>query len=181
MRQRLGLAEILMKGAQIAILDEPTSGLDPHATTELLGIIRAFKTEGVSVLLSSHLLERVQSVCDRVALFSAGHIALMGSVPELGRQVLGGGYVVDIEADGAGLAERLALIPGVSGVEKTGIGKLRLHADRDVRPEAAVEVVAMHGRLKFLGVQEPSLEAIYTRYFESRPEEAMKEGARHAA
>ena len=180
MRQRLGLAEILMKGAQIAILDEPTSGLDPHATSELLGIIRGFKAEGLSVLLSSHLLERVQSVCDRVALFSAGRIALMGSVPELGRQVLGGGYVVDIEADGAGLADRLALIPGVSGVEKTGIGKLRLHADRDVRPEAANEVVAMQGRLKFLGVQEPSLEAIYTRYFEAKPGE-MKEGTLHAA
>jgi ABC-2 type transport system ATP-binding protein len=183
MRQRLGLAEILMKGAQIAILDEPTSGLDPHATAELLGIIRAFKAEGVSVLLSSHLLERVQSVCDRVALFSGGRIALMGSVAELGREVLGGGYVVDIEADGAGLAERLALIPGVSGVEKTGVGKLRLHADRDVRPEAAAEVVAMQGRLKFLGVQEPSLDAIYTRYFEAKPDQAMTatEGARHAA
>jgi ABC-2 type transport system ATP-binding protein len=180
MRQRLGLAEILMKGAQIAILDEPTSGLDPHATSELLGIIRRFKAEGVSVLLSSHLLERVQSVCDRVALFNAGRIALMGTVPELGREVLGAGYVVDIEADGAGLAERLALIPGVSGVEQTGIGKLRLHADRDVRPEAAAEVVAMHGRLKFLGVEEPSLEAIYTHYFESKAE-AQKEGARHAA
>ena len=181
MRQRLGLAEILMKGAQIAILDEPTSGLDPHATAELLAIIRGFKNEGVSVLLSSHLLERVQSVCDRVALFSGGHIALMGSVADLGREVLGGGYVVDIEADGAGLAERLALIPGVSGVEKTGIGKLRLHADRDVRPEAAAEVVAMQGRLKYLGVQEPSLEAIYTRYFDARPDEGMREGARHAA
>jgi ABC-2 type transport system ATP-binding protein len=181
MRQRLGLAEILMKGAQIAILDEPTSGLDPHATSELLGIIRRFKAEGVSVLLSSHLLERVQSVCDRVALFSAGRIALIGSVSELGRQVLGAGYVVDIEADGAGLAERLALIPGVSRIEQTGIGKLRLHAERDVRPEAAAEVVAMHGRLKYLGVQEPSLEAIYTHYFEAKPDELLKEGARHAA
>jgi ABC-2 type transport system ATP-binding protein len=180
MRQRLGLAEILMKGAQIAILDEPTSGLDPHATTELLSIIRRFKAEGVSVLLSSHLLERVQSVCDRVALFSSGRIALMGSVSELGREVLGAGYVVDIEADGAGLAERLALIPGVSGVEQTGIGKLRLHADRDVRPEAAAEVVAMHGRLKYLGVQEASLEAIYTHYFKAKAE-TPKEGARHAA
>jgi ABC-2 type transport system ATP-binding protein len=183
MRQRLGLAEILMKGAQIAILDEPTTGLDPHATAELLAMIRGFKTEGVSVLLSSHLLERVQSVCDRVALFSGGRIALMGSVAELGRQVLGGGYVVDIEADGAGLAERLALIPGVSGVERTGIGKLRLQADRDVRPEAAAEVVAMQGRLKYLGVQEPSLDAIYTRFFETKAQEqaSAKEGARHAA
>jgi ABC-2 type transport system ATP-binding protein len=183
MRQRLGLAEILMKGAQIAILDEPTSGLDPHATAELLTIIRGFKSEGVSVLLSSHLLERVQSVCDRVALFSNGHIALMGSVAELGRQILGGGFVVDIEAEGAGLADRLALIPGVSGVERTGIGRLRLHADRDVRPEAAAEVVAMQGRLKYLGVQEPSLDAIYNRYFETKPDEALStsEGARHAA
>jgi ABC-2 type transport system ATP-binding protein len=181
MRQRLGLAEILMKGAQIAILDEPTSGLDPHATAELLGVIRNFKTEGVSVLLSSHLLERVQSVCDRVALFSAGRIALMGSVSELGREVLGAGYVVNIEAEGAGLAERLAHIPGVTGVEQTGIGKLRLHADRDVRHEAAAEVVAMHGRLKYLGVEEPSLEAIYTHYFETKPDETLKEGARHAA
>jgi ABC-2 type transport system ATP-binding protein len=183
MRQRLGLAEILMKGAQIAILDEPTTGLDPHATAELLAMIRGFKGEGVSVLLSSHLLERVQSVCDRVALFSGGRIALMGSVADLGRQVLGGGYVVDIEADGAGLAERLALIPGVSGVERTGIGKLRLQADRDVRPEAAAEVVAMQGRLKYLGVQEPSLDAIYTRFFETkaREEASAKEGARHAA
>ena len=183
MRQRLGLAEILMKGAQIAILDEPTSGLDPHATSELLAIIRGFKAEGVSVLLSSHLLERVQSVCDRVALFSGGRIALMGTVAELGRAVLGGGFVVDIEAEGAGLAERLALIPGVSGVEKTGIAKLRLHADRDVRSEAAAEVVAMQGRLKYLGVQEPNLDAIYTRYFATRPDEEMpmKEGTLHAA
>ena len=182
MRQRLGLAEIVMKGAQIAILDEPTSGLDPHATAELLGIIRGFKSEGVSVLLSSHLLERVQSVCDRVALFNAGRIALMGSVAELGRQVLGGGYVVEIEAEGGGLAERLALIPGVSGVEKSGINKIRLQADRDVRPEAAAEVAAMQGRLKYLGVQEPSLEAIYTRYFDAAPEQVAQQArTRHAA
>src|SRR5262249_16627870 len=85
MRQRLGLAEILMKDSQIAILDEPTSGLDPQATVELLNIIRDLKHRGVSVLLSSHLLERVQSVCDRVALFNEGRIALIGTVPELGR------------------------------------------------------------------------------------------------
>ncbi len=91
MKQRLGLAEILMKDAAIAILDEPTSGLDPQATAELLEMIRSLKRDGVAVLISSHLLERVQSVCDRVALFSAGRSALIGSVPELASQVLGGG------------------------------------------------------------------------------------------
>jgi ABC-2 type transport system ATP-binding protein len=105
----------------------------------------------------------------------------MGSVAELGRHVLGGGYVVDIEAEGSGLAERLALIPGVSGVEEVGINKLRLQANRDVRSEAAAEVVAMQGRLKYLGVQAPSLEAIYTRYFEAVPEQVAQEKTRHAA
>jgi ABC-2 type transport system ATP-binding protein len=120
MRQRLGLAEILMKEAQIAILDEPTSGLDPQATADLLNIIRDLKNHGVSVLLSSHLLERVQSVCDRVALFSQGNIVLIGTVPELGRQVLGGGFRVEVEAQGQGLAERIAAIPGVQRVEPAG-------------------------------------------------------------
>ena len=166
MRQRLGLAEILLKEAQVAILDEPTSGLDPQATNELLDIIRALKHDGVTVMLSSHLLDRVQSVCDRVALFSAGNIALLGTVEELGRQVLGGRFAVEIEAEGAGLAKRLAMIPGVSGIDEPGIGKFRLSADRDVRPEAAVAVVEAGGRLLRLSVEVPSLENIYTRYFE---------------
>jgi ABC-2 type transport system ATP-binding protein len=110
MRQRLGLAEILLKDAQIAILDEPTSGLDPQSTLELLDIIRGLKQRGVTILLSSHLLDRVQSVCDRIALFNQGNIVLNGTVPELGRQVLGGGFHVIIEATGEGLEERLAAI-----------------------------------------------------------------------
>jgi ABC-2 type transport system ATP-binding protein len=175
MRQRLGLAEILMKEAQIAILDEPTSGLDPQATAELLNIIRDLKNHGVSVLLSSHLLERVQSVCDRVALFSQGNIVLIGTVPELGRQVLGGGFRVEVEAQGQGLAERIAAIPGVQRVEPAGADRFLLLADHDVRPEAASAVVAAGGRLLRLSVEEPSLEAIYTRYFQTH------EGELHAA
>lgn len=175
MRQRLGLAEILIKDAQIAILDEPTSGLDPQATVELLNIIRELKHQGVSVLLSSHLLERVQSVCDRVALFNQGNIALMGTVPDLGREVLGGGFRVEVEAEGQGLAERIAAIPGVQRVEAAGANRVLLFADRDVRPEAAAAVVAAGGRLLRLSVEEPSLEAIYTRYFQTHA------GERHAA
>jgi ABC-2 type transport system ATP-binding protein len=177
MRQRLGLAEILMKEAKIAILDEPTSGLDPQATLELLEIIRKLKHQGVSVLISSHLLDRVQSICDRVALFNEGNIVLLGTVSELGRQVLGGGFHVEVEAEGTGLAERLAKVPGVSKVEQTGPNRVRLTADRDVRPEAAAAAVAAGGRLLRLSVEEPSLEAIYTHYFQS----VSPEGAKHAA
>jgi ABC-2 type transport system ATP-binding protein len=174
MRQRLGLAEILMKDAAIAILDEPTSGLDPQATVELLEVIRSLKRDGVAVLLSSHLLERVQSVCDRVALFNAGRIALIGSVPELARQVLGGGYTVEVEADGAGLGERLAAVPGVRAVEPAGPSRWRLLAEGDVRPQAAAAVVNAGGQLRRLSVEDPSLDAIYSRYFQQQE-------ARHAA
>jgi len=175
MRQRLGLAEILMKRAEIAILDEPTSGLDPQATQELLEMIRGLKAAGVTVLLSSHLLERVQRVCDRVALFQGGKIALLGTVPELAREVLGSGFAVDVEAEGAGLAEKLKSIPGVSAVAELGNNRFRMLADRDVRPEAAVAVVGAGGKLRQLSVDEPSLDAIYNRFFQNEGE------PRHAA
>ena len=171
MRQRLGLAEIVMKDARIAILDEPTNGLDPQASLELLDLIRALKASGVSILLSSHLLDRVQSVCDRVALFNAGKIVLMGTVDELGRQVLGGGYAVEIEADGGtNLAKRLAGLPGVRSVGEPEPGRWRLLCERDMRAEAAAEVVAAGGRLKQLSLDHPSLENIYTRYFQTAEE-----------
>ena len=171
MRQRLGLAEIVMKDARIAILDEPTNGLDPQASLELLDLIRSLKASGVSILLSSHLLDRVQSVCDRIALFNAGEIALIGSIAELGRQVLGGGYAVEVEADGGeGIARRLIALPGVRNVDTPAPGRFRMTCDRDLRGEAAAAVVAAGGRLKQLSLDQPSLENIYTRYFQSAQE-----------
>ncbi len=171
MRQRLGLAEIVMKQARVAILDEPTNGLDPQASVELLELIRLLKEQGVSILLSSHLLDRVQSVCDRVALFSAGKIVLMGTVAELGRQVLGGGFAVEVEADGGdSIAQRLLALPGVRGVEQPSPGRFRMTCDRDLRGEAAAAVVAAGGRLKQLSLDHPSLETIYTRYFQNARE-----------
>ena len=62
-------------------------------------MIGGLKREGVTVLISSHLLDQVQRLCDRVALFQRGRIVMMGTVPELARQVLGAGFVVDVEAD----------------------------------------------------------------------------------
>jgi ABC-2 type transport system ATP-binding protein len=176
MRQRLGLAEIVMKDARIAILDEPTNGLDPQASLELLDLIRSLKASGVSIVLSSHLLDRVQSVCDRVALFNAGRIVLMGTVAELGREVLGGGYAVEVEAEAAeGLVLRLGAIAGVRSVVELSPGRFRLSCDRDLRSEAAAAVVTAGGRLKQLTLDQPSLETIYTRYFQNT------EAVRHAA
>ena len=180
MRQRLGLAELMMKHAEIAILDEPTSGLDPQSTHEFLDMIGELKREGVTTLITSHLLDQVQKLCDRVALFRNGRILIMGTVPELAREVLGAGFVVDVEAAGApgkDLAARLAAIPGVQEVQQTGDIHYRMTADHDVRSEAARAVVAADGALTRLSVAEPSLDAIYTRFFERSAEKEMRDAA----
>ena len=180
MRQRLGLAEIVMKRAEIAILDEPTSGLDPQAILEFLEMIHQLKREGVTVLLSSHLLDQVQRMCDRVALFQRGRIVLMGTVPELARQVLGSGFVVDVEADAAAdLDARLGAIAGVTSVSRIAANHYRLVTDRDVCPDIARAVVAANGALRRLAVDIPSLEAIYARFFQKQAGD--EEAARNAA
>ncbi|HTE35801.1 MAG TPA: ABC transporter ATP-binding protein [Reyranella sp.] len=172
MRQRLGIAEIVMKRAEVAILDEPTSGLDPHATFELLEMIRSLKKAGVAVLISSHLLDRVQSVCDRVALFNHGKIALMGTVVELANQVLGAGHPILVEASGIDVPAALRGVEGVQQVLPEGVGAWRVVADREIRATAAQRIIAAGGALTRLAELQPSLEEVYTRYFEE---------ARHAA
>ena len=171
MRQRLGLAEILMKRPSIAILDEPTATLDPHSTQEFLGIIRALKNDGTAVLLSSHHLDQVQSVCARVALFNLGRIALSGSVTDLAQRVLGGGHVIDVEVRGVGVRERLAGMPGVVRIQVLGPQLYRVDCERDLRAEIA-RLLAPTSELTGIRFAEPSLNEVYTRYFDE---------ARHAA
>jgi len=166
MRQRLGLAEVMMKRAEVAILDEPTSGLDPQATYELLDMIRGLKADSVAVLISSHLLDRVQAICDRVALFSHGKIALQGTVGELSRKVLGGGYSVEIEATGPDLRKLFAGIAGVQSVTPAGTDTYRIIAASDVRAALGQAVITAGGSLTRLDHVEPSLDTIYRHYFE---------------
>src|SRR5262249_43688897 len=165
MRQRLGLAEVLMKRPSIAILDEPTATLDPHSTQEFLGMIRGLKNDGTAVLLSSHHLDQVQSVCDRVALFNRGRIALSGSVTELAKRVLGGGCVIDVEARGAALRDRVAAIPGVVRVQALGPELYRVDCESDLRPEIARQLAPT---CQLLGIRfaAPSLNQVYTRYLD---------------
>jgi ABC-2 type transport system ATP-binding protein len=169
MRQRRGRAAIVKKGARAARRDAPPHPRQPPASIDLLDLIRSLKAQGVTILLSSHLLDRVQSVCDRVALFNAGKIALMGTVGELGAQVLGGGYTVEVEADGGeGVSARLAALPGVRNVAEPAAGRWRITCDSDLRGDAAAVVVAAGGRLHQLSLDRPSLETIYTRYFQNQ-------------
>ncbi len=165
MKQRLGLADVLLKEPELVILDEPTLGLDPQAAHEFLGLIRSLGDRGLTVLLSSHLLHQVQTVTDRVGLFRKGRMALVGSVPELARRVLGGAYRIHLEAAGEDLEAALGGLPGVLRVRRDGARYL-LEAERDLRDAAARAVVQRGGRLLRLDLEEPDLDEVYRAYFE---------------
>lgn len=166
MRQRLGLADVLIKNPELVILDEPTLGLDPEAAREFLQLIRGLKEEGISVLLSSHLLHQVQAVCDRVGLFRKGRMVLQGTVPELARKVLGSAHIIHVQAKGAQIMERLGALDGVVHVDPDSDHRLRVKAERDVRDAISRTVIEGGGSLYALSLEQPSLDDVYERYFE---------------
>ncbi len=171
MRQRLGIAEIIMRRVDVAILDEPTNGLDPQSTQEFLELIRSLKAEGMTVILSSHLLDLVQSICDRVALFSNGKIGVMGKVTDLMRDVLGATTVIQLDAEGFDTA-KLEGIAGIERITRLADGSWRIDASRDVRGEVARRVIEAGANLERLSLGMATLQDVYTRFFE---------GKRHAA
>ncbi|GAB4504904.1 MAG: ABC transporter ATP-binding protein [Anaerolineales bacterium] len=168
MRQRLGLADVLIKNPRLIIMDEPTQGLDPELAREFLGTIRTLKEEGITILLSSHLLHQVQAVCDRVGLFSHGRMVLEGTVAELARKVLGGAYRIGIQAKGPGekIYEALKKLSDVVQIQKVKDGHFEVEARHDIRPEAAQAVIQAGGRLLTLDIEQQNLDDIYARYFE---------------
>jgi ABC-2 type transport system ATP-binding protein len=90
MRQRLGIAEVLVKDPKIIFLDEPTIGLDPDGTNRMLDLIRSLsKDKNITVFLSSHLLEQMQKICDRVGIMIKGNLVAIGPIDELAKKKLG--------------------------------------------------------------------------------------------
>jgi ABC-2 type transport system ATP-binding protein len=164
MRQRLGIAELLMRQCRIAILDEPTSGLDPQSTQELLDLIQKLSHGGMTILLSSHMLDVVQTVCHRIALFNKGKIGFFGTIEQLAAKIGGGTYVIDVEVDGIDLSALATTVDGVKNV-KAANGHWQCEAVRDVRPQLAQRIVAAGGALRNLDLRRARLDEAYGRYF----------------
>jgi ABC-2 type transport system ATP-binding protein len=123
MLQRLGIADALVKDPEILILDEPTTAIDPIGVVGILGLLRDLVHErGVTILLSSHLLVQVQSVCDRVGIFAAGRLIGLGTVPELASEFGADRAHVEVSFEGGGASAEqiratMAAIPNVTTVE----------------------------------------------------------------
>jgi ABC-2 type transport system ATP-binding protein len=90
MRQRLGIAEVLIKEPELIFLDEPTIGLDPDGTNRMLDLIHSLSREkNITIFLSSHLLDQVQRICDRVGIMIKGDLVAIGAIQELAEKKLG--------------------------------------------------------------------------------------------
>jgi len=90
MRQRLGIAEVLLKDPQVVFLDEPTLGLDPEGTSKMLDFIQSLSRDrDMTVFFSSHLLDQVQRISDRVGIMLKGHLVAAGPIQELAQRKFG--------------------------------------------------------------------------------------------
>jgi ABC-2 type transport system ATP-binding protein len=122
MRQRLGIADALVKTPDLLVLDEPTTAIDPLGVVEILRLLRSLVDEhGLAILLSSHLLSQVQSVCDRIGIFADGRLVGEGTVPELAKAFGDGSATIEVELELAGpdeLERAGTALRSLSGVER---------------------------------------------------------------
>lgn len=124
MKQRLGLADTLIKNPKIIILDEPTLGLDPTGVKEFLSLIQELsKKENLTVLLSSHHLHQVQEVCNRVGIFVKGNLIAQGEVKDLAQQLFGNNGITTLLDTGLNDTEEINAIKSkllnIEGIDRT--------------------------------------------------------------
>lgn len=167
MKQRLGIADVMVKDPKIAIFDEPTSGIDPEGIDQILNLIANMAKRKITVVLSSHQLQQVQRVCTRVGILASGHLVAEGSIDSLGRNAIGGGKFrieVQVSQPTDKLIESIKNIKGVLKIESDG-DLLLISCDEDLRPQIARAVVDSDSLLVQMKAEEYGLEEIYLKYF----------------
>ena len=169
MRQRLGVADVLMKDPKVIIMDEPTLGIDPEGMRELLVLIRKLSREdGRTILISSHQLYQIQQICDRVGIFVDGNLIACGKISELGKQVQKENqYRLELMAQP--LDDRLLMMlqgqNGVEKIEKEG-DMFIVQSTTDLRRELAEYLVTSGYTILHMHQRGGDLDEIYRLYFE---------------
>ncbi|MBL8049866.1 MAG: ATP-binding cassette domain-containing protein [Anaerolineales bacterium] len=163
MRQRVGLAQALLHRPEVLILDEPTIGLDPGQVVEVRQLIRDIGKER-TVLLSTHLLNEAQNLCDRVLIINKGKIVAEDTTENLQARLLGAERViVRVRGDGEELADTIKEVKGVRKVEtlEDGAVEFEFASGKDLRPEVAKQVIKSGYDLLELRPLGMSLEEIF--------------------
>jgi ABC-2 type transport system ATP-binding protein len=158
MRQRLGIAASLLRQPRLLLLDEPTTGLDPAGMRDMRDLVRRLAGEGITILLSSHLLNEVEDLCNRVAIIRKGSIVYEGPLSELLATAATGYRLRVTDPERA----RVVLLsqPGVDGVS-LGDGQLRFTADEDAVARAAISLGQARIGITALIPETASLEELF--------------------
>jgi ABC-2 type transport system ATP-binding protein len=168
MKQRLGIADVMMKEPKIAIFDEPTSGIDPEGTDQVLNLIKNMASRKVTVVISSHQLHQAQKICTQVGIFSKGKMVASGPVDKLGREALRKGkfnIILPIAQLTDKVRDEINKIPGVIGVESAGNSTV-VTADDNISKHLEEVVLSVTGLKLQMKVEEFELEEVYMKYFE---------------
>ncbi|MBC5636591.1 ABC transporter ATP-binding protein [Ornithinibacillus sp. BX22] len=172
MKQRLGLADVLIKNPEVIILDEPTLGIDPEGVRELLSLINKLnKEKNITVLLSSHHLHQVQQICDRVGIFVKGKLLAKGNMDDLAGQLFKNeAYIVHVEADPIDdyMVNDIKGMKEVSRVEQLNHNTMEIYCDKDITPTIARTVMSYDINLTNISKKNYGLDEIYHLYFEGR-------------
>lgn len=168
MKQRLGIAEVLIKEPSAVILDEPTLGIDPDGAIRILELIKSLNRQhNLTVMLSSHQLQQVQQICNRVGIIVKGRLIVQGQMDQLGKAILKErqwNFLLEVSGNTAGLERDLHAINGVDEVETRTHGFF-LRCTRDVRADVMVLLSNKKLSLLQLRSEDPTLEEIYLKYF----------------
>jgi ABC-2 type transport system ATP-binding protein len=156
-RVKVALIAALASDTELLLLDEPTSGLDPLMEDVFRGCIADERRKGRTVLLSSHLLDEVEAVCDRVTIIRDGKAVESGSLAEL-RHLTRTALSVELAAPPTGLAG----LPGVHGLEVDGT-RVRLEVDAEALDPVMRALTAVG--LRSLVSQPPTLEQLFLRHY----------------
>ncbi len=169
MRQRLGIADVLIKDPEIIIMDEPTLGIDPEGMRELLALIRELSVEdGRTLLISSHQLHQIQQVCDRVGIFVDGSLIASGTLPELEEQIRrDGSYLLELGVHPCDdrLFGMLYQQEGVEHISKEG-DTILITSKQDLRGSLTKFLGERGYTIQHLHQRGGDLDEIYRRYFE---------------
>ncbi len=182
MKQRLGLADVLIRDPEVIILDEPTLGIDPSGIKEFLALIRQLsRQQGLTVLLSSHHLHQVQQVCDRVGIFVDGRLLVEGNIETLSRNLFGEeSYVILVSVREMLPAswEHAEALQTLQGIKKIEVDKntVEISCREDITPDI-VRFFVQKG-LSVTGVQQKAfgLDEIYHRYFQNSQKKHISNG-----
>jgi len=177
MRQRLGLADVLIKDPEIIILDEPTSGIDPKGVHDFLDLIVELRNENeISILFSSHNLHHVQQVCDRIGIFMEGELKAIGDINSLSEELMKNtGFILEIGVDDIDKSGKKATLDwfkklsedteGIESVTEEN-GLFRIQSSQDVSNTISTKIMDEGYNINFLNKKKFGIDAIYNYLIE---------------